>query len=131
MERVGKDSEPSRQGNLWREERNAANPWRVGHEDEIKNLHDNINGLVMRRNEVLPRRSSISQDIDHFQNNLRKARRAMKRRLRQLERNWWAEIVDECTAVAERGDMGTMYKILRNLETRDSKPKTDDNSRRI
>ena len=85
----------------------------------------------MRRNEVLPRRSSISQDIEHFRNNLRKARRAMKRRLRQLERNWWAEIVDECTAAAERGDMGTMYKTLRNLETRDSKPKTDDNSRRI
>ena len=78
----------------------------------------------MHRNEVLARRSSTSQDIDHCRNNLREARRAMKRRLRQLERNWWQQIVDECTASAERGDMGTVYKTLRNLGTRDSKPKT-------
>ena len=104
--------------------RNAASPWTVGHEDKLKNLHDTINGLVMQRNEVVAWRSSISRYC-HCRNNLREARRAMKRRLRQLELNWWQQIIDECTAAAERGDLGTVYKTPRNLGTRDSKPKTN------
>ena len=61
--------------------------------------------------------------MDHCRNNLRKARRSIKRRLRQLQRNWWQQFIDEYTLAAERGDMGNVYKTLRNLGTRDSKPK--------
>ena len=40
--------------------RNAANRWTVGHKNELKILHDAINGLVMHRSEVLARRSVIN-----------------------------------------------------------------------
>ena len=46
------------------------------------------------------------------------------KRLRELERNWWENIINTCEEAANREDMGTIYSTLRTLGTRDSKPIT-------
>ena len=48
----------------------------------------------------------------------------MKRRLGTLERNWLDNKVDECRVANESGDMGSVYRILRQLGTRNCKPNT-------
>ncbi|XP_075241641.1 uncharacterized protein LOC142336617 [Convolutriloba macropyga] len=42
----------------------------------------------------------------------------MKRRLRTLERDWWDNILDEWRGAKEIGDMDSVYRILRQLGTR-------------
>ena len=48
----------------------------------------------------------------------------MKRRLRTLERDWWDNILDEWRGAKEIGDMDSVYRILRQLGTRNCKPNT-------
>ena len=103
--------------------RQIANPWTIGHEDELSQLHNSIASAVRDRNESLEQDRPL-QDILRNRDNLRKARAKMKGKLKELEREWWDKILDECQQANIKGDMGTMYRTLRQLGGRDRKPDT-------
>ena len=50
----------------------------------------------------------------------------MKTTLRQWEREWWENIIEECEEACHRGRVGEMYRILRRLGAR-SDPKQRSN----
>ena len=109
--------------------RQIANPWTVGYEEELKSLHTEISTEVMRRNELINQtlgesHGMLADALTASRGRLVAARKKMKKRLRQLERLWWDEIIIECENAAEKGDMGTMYKTLRKLGTRSQKHQT-------
>lgn len=112
------------------QKRQAANPWTIGHEDELKQLHTRISTLVLRRNDLMGRRRTRSTstdadgELEETKGLLRTERKMMKRKLRQLEKEWWDKIIDECVTASERGDLSTLYSALRKLGTRSSKPQT-------
>ena len=106
--------------------RQIANPWTVGYEEELKSLHTEISTEVIRRNELISQtlgesHGMLADALTASRGRLVAARKKMKKRLRQLERLWWDEIIIECENAAEKGDMGTMYKTLRKLGTRSQK----------
>ena len=94
------------------QKRPAANPWTIGHEEELAELHSCISGLVLRRNELMGRRRtrSTSNEADYelevTRGLLKTERKRMKKRLRQLEKEWWK-------TAAKMGDLGTVYSTLK------------------
>ena len=93
------------------------NPWTIGFEEELGEIRQEINKWwEARRKATNPITSRI------FQTKLKRSRRRMKRRLRDLEREWWDERIAECEDAARRGDFGAMHSVLRKLGTRKSKP---------
>ena len=112
------------------QKRQAANPWTIGHEEELAELHSCISGLVLRRNELMGRRRTRStsneadDELEVTRGLLKTERKRMKKRLRQLEKEWWKTIIEQCATAAKMGDLGTVYSTLKKLGTRDSKPQT-------
>ena len=109
--------------------RQIANPCTVGYEEELKSLHTEISTEVIHRNELISQtlgesHGMLADALTASRGRLVAARKKMKKRLRQLERLWWDEIIIECENAAEKGDMGTMYKTLRKLGTRSLKHQT-------
>ena len=51
----------------------------------------------------------------------------MRIRLRELEREWWEEVIRECEEASSRGNLGEMYGVLRRLGNRDSKSREGTN----
>ena len=106
--------------------RQIANPWTVGYKEELKILHTEISTEVISRNELISQtlgesHNMLAEALTASRGRLVAARKKMKKRLRQLERLGWDEIIIECENAAEKGDMGTMYKTLRKLGTRSQK----------
>ena len=103
--------------------KHVANPWTLGHEEEIANLHNDIAQAVQCRNQAMEN-NCHPDNIMRIKERLKKARREMKKRLKTLEAEWWDKLLSECQAANEKGDMGTMYRLLRQLGGRDRKPDT-------
>ena len=102
------------------QERRVENPWMVGKEERLQQLRSRINGAVARRNEIRERQAN-GEDLDRAVEELKEARKAMKRDLRDWEKEWWEDIISRCKEAGERGDAGTMYKTLKELGVRDWK----------
>ena len=103
--------------------RHVANPWTVGREEELNELHEAISKAVSERNEALAR--DLPQDIImRKKSDLKTARGNMKKRLKTLESEWWEKILEECLEANEKGDIGSVYRILKQLGSRTSKPNT-------
>ena len=102
-----------------RRTRQVANPRTVGHE-ELAVLSMEIEAWVDRRNQLTEqtRTRRIEPELKRTREHVRTARRNMKRRLRELERRWWDEIINKCEEADRRGNIGEVYKTLRKLGTR-------------
>ena len=98
--------------------RHVANPWTRGHEEELESLHEKIAEAVRCRNED----TEVGRNSKWAKDQLKVARRNMKNCLTDLERAWWDNILNECRDANEKGDMGSMFRLLRQLGGRDSKP---------
>ena len=107
--------------------RQVANPWTVGHEEELAYLNLQISAWVEernRRNERMRTRAERRRGQEQLEEARRKvaeARREMKGRLRELEDEWWEEIIQRCEEASQRGDMGEMYSALKCLGDRNKK----------
>ena len=110
-----------------RKTRDIANPWTIGYEEELAVLSLEIEAWIDRRNELLSvmrtrhQRRLREVELNRVRNNIKEARKNMKRRLRQLEREWWEEIIVECNEASRSGNIGGMYKALRKLGQRGRK----------
>ena len=60
-------------------------------------------------------RMRAERELEDARRHVRECRRRMKRRLRELEREWWQEKIDRCKTACEEGRVGDMYKILREM----------------
>ena len=93
------------------------NPWIIGAEKEPAVLRENIDKRVPARNE-----STNNTTHRIFKRKLTNARKTLKKKLNHLERKWCENKLEECDAAARAGNFGAMYSLLRQLETRSSKP---------
>ena len=66
-------------------------------------------------------RERAELELDEAKTRVRESRRRLKRRLRELEREWWEERIRECEEACAQGNIGEMYKILYKLGTRGQK----------
>ena len=62
------------------------------------------------------------RDSKWAKDQLKVARRNMKNCLNDLERAWWDNILNDSRDANEKGDVGSMFRLLRQLGGRDSKP---------
>ena len=111
-----------------KEERKVENPWLEGKDEEIQVLRSRINGAVTSRNNLLEQSRNTNNEMEALviegeltaaKNQLKEARRDLKRRTRLWEREWWQEIIDECESAGQRGDTGAVYKHLKKLGQRE------------
>ena len=111
------------------EEKRIENPWMVGKEEELQRMKSRISGAVARRNAISERARTLGEDLERetaeAKENLKDARREMKREIRRYEREWWEEKIAECVQAEGRGDQGKMYKLMKELGRRGWKGNTD------
>ena len=116
-----------------RKERMVANPWTIGHEEELAMLNLQITAWVEERNNIMERtrtragRQRWQERLQIVRERVGEARREMKNRLRELERTWWDEIIQRCEEASRRGHIGEMYETLRTLGGRDRKAQEGHN----
>ena len=98
-------------------ERRIENPWMVGHENTLDELRSLVQRWNERKNELLTRRRTraVEADIEDAKEHLKEAKKEMKRKLKQWEREWWDEKIRQCEEAQHAGEIGTMYKILKEI----------------
>ena len=110
------------------------NPWMIGNEEEERRLRDNVQEKVnerirlgeqlknirrlRRRNERI---EQLEGEIERARENVRRARRDLKTFLREIEREWWQERIEECEEACATGRIGDMYKSLRKISMKGRK----------
>ena len=105
----------------------------AGHEEELAFLNLEINASVGARNTLVDnsrtrlQRRRAEAKLWELCERVRKSRRNMKRRLRQLERELWEEVIQRCEESCRNGDMGEMYRHLRKIGTRGAKEREGNN----
>ena len=108
----------------------------MGHEREISEMNRKIELAVDKRNRAREalgatrrlRRGGGRNRGERWEEELRMAReevarerRGLKRKLREWERSWWEERIEECREACETGRVGDMFKVLRSLGKRGKK----------
>ena len=109
----------------------VANPWTIGHEEELGGLREEIVRAVRMREEKLVEANEVrhrgegrqervraERELEEARGRLRECRRGMKRRLKELEREWWQEKIDRCEEACAEGRVSDMYKVLKELGMR-------------
>ena len=105
--------------------------WTIGREDELDGLRQAIMNAVRMREERLVEANAVrhrrggrlqrvqaERELEEARMRVRESRRRMKRRLKELEREWWQEKIDRCEEACGEGRIGEMYKILNELGMR-------------
>ena len=105
-----------------REEKRVENPWMTDKEEEVQRMRSRISRAVERRNELLEQRNlgpaandNLEADIAVSIEELKEARKELKRETRRWEHEWWEEILINCENAGERGDTFEVYKNLKKL----------------
>ena len=98
-------------------ERRVENPWTVGREEELEDMRRGIQHEVEERNMLLGMRRTRAREerLRGIRERLKRARKELKRRMRRWEREWWEMRILECQQAQDSGDIGSMYKILREI----------------
>ena len=109
-----------------KEEKQIENEWMIGKEEELREMRARIQTAIERRNEMREMLTegdhmNTQAEIEKRKQELRRARRHMKREIRQWENDWWEEIISECERAGETGEQGRLYKQLRKLGRREMK----------
>ena len=60
--------------------------------------------------------------MERLSEEVKNVRGELKRRMKELEREWWGEKINECERACLEGRVGDMYKCLRKIGTK-GKPK--------
>lgn len=105
-----------------REEKRIENPWMVDKDDEVQRMRARINRAIERRNTLTEQRRTGAAAEDDLDVNiaasieeLKEARKELKRETRRWELEWWEEILTNCENAGERGDTFEVYKNLKKL----------------
>ena len=104
-------------------EKKIASPCLVDREDQLEEMRENISSLVERRNELQAYRATRARDreLAQVREDLKRARKLQKKHHRRWERELWDSRIGECEEAYYSGDMGRMYRILREIGAGNSK----------
>ena len=83
-------------------------------EVEIAKLHSDLSKAVTTRYELLSQH--LPENIRMRKKGALKTARANMKRLKYLETDFWHKKLDECQSANKKGYLGSMYRILRQLE---------------
>ena len=104
--------------------KSVENPWMVEKEDEIKEMRTRISNAVINRNRIMEQgvRSDLDADLlTEYREELKDARKVLKKSSRRWEKEYWDSILTECEKAGERGDSGTVYRKLKDIGKRGTK----------
>ena len=109
-------------------EKKIENPWMVDKDEQVAGMRTRITLAIEARNDLKEKKrnntdeENIAENVDERLRNsieeLKRARTDLKRKTRQWEIEWWQNIIDACEDASNRGDMGTVYKTLKQLGMR-------------
>ena len=97
-------------------ERKVENPWMVGKEEEANDLRREIMRRIERRDATVE--GGEEEQSERAREDLKEARKTWQRETRRWEREWWENELIGCENAANRGDLGTLCKSLRELGER-------------
>jgi len=118
------------------EKKRILNPWMMGHEEEMTAKTERVTTAVERRNDLTKRLearrrlrtrrddralTALEQETNEAKEELKMARKEVKKFGRKLEKEWWEEKIKECREACETGKVGDMYKCLKRIGTRGKK----------
>ena len=101
--------------------REVSNPWVIGHEGELDRIRDRVKAAVRNRDEWLRvngrrrqlrprgRGNEREAEVERLREEVKNARGELKGRMRELERDWWREKINECETACVEGRLGDMY----------------------
>ena len=102
-------------------EKKIENPWMVEHEAEIIQMRQRISNAIENRNTLmgngetgLEHENTVRAAIEE----LKTARSTLQRETRRWEAEFWENIIDMCEEANQRNDIGTVYKLLKQLGQR-------------
>ena len=72
----------------------------------------------MRRLRPRGRRGEGEGELKRLREEVKNVRGELKRRMKELEREWWGEKINECERACLEGRVGDMYKCLRKIGTK-------------
>ena len=72
-----------------------------------------VHGLNTRRS--VAQITMYEGQLERARDEVKNARKEVKRFLRRIERDWWSDKINECKEACERGKIGDMYKCLRKI----------------
>ena len=108
-------------------EKQILNPWMIGRDEEITRMRARITAAVQQRNQLTAsireagdrdEKERLERERQPIREELKEARKDLKKKSADWEKDWWDEILNDCKNAGERGDQGTVYKHLKQLGTR-------------
>ena len=99
------------------QEKKVENPWMVQNEEAILEMRTRISNAIESRNNLMEQQITDHR-LEEAKNELKIARRNLQASTRRWEREWWEVKIEECERAAEVGDMGTVYKLLKEIGMR-------------
>ena len=109
------------------EEKQIENPWMVGRDEEVTIMRARITTALNKRDNLLEQqqntndnevRENIQAELAATRNELKEARKDLKRKSSTWELQWYESIIDDCLDASNRNDTGLVYKNLRKLGSR-------------
>ena len=109
------------------EEKKVENPWMIGRDEEVQQMRVRITAAISLRNQQMIQEREATEETDkqrireelvQTRQELKDARKDLKRKSSTWEKEWWDNIIRDCRDAADRNDSGVVYKNLRKLGTR-------------
>ena len=94
------------------------NPWMHGKEETIKECQERITTWTKNIE-----KAESPEDKETAREKRRQYRREFRNLKKSWEKDWWERKTEESREAAERGELGRVYKILRELGVRDGNTK--------
>ena len=96
----------------------------VERDEEIERMRKRIARAVQRRNELTfdIREATTRREKDRLdlarqpvREELKEAKKELNQKTARWEKEWWEEILNNCSDAGEKGDKSTVYKHLKKL----------------
>ena len=113
-------------------EKHIENEWMIDKDTEVNIMRNRITTAINNRNDLTEQIRNgqndpegqqdqieeLIQRLNEQKEELKEARKDLKRKTRQWEMEYWEGIINQCQEAADRGDAGTVYKTLKTLGQR-------------
>ena len=110
-------------------ERQVRNPWMIGHEGELETMNERVNASVQKRNECAhiwqgrerlqvragDDRLRLVQELKESRLKVKNARKAGKKYMRRIKKEWCSEKIREFKEASEAGRISKIFELLRGI----------------
>ena len=102
-------------------EKEVADPWLNTHSQECVRFRTEITRNVKHCHTLLEQGKAATQENRDHRDQVKTLRKDFKRSKRRWEREYGEEIINQATEACTRHEIGTMYKILRKIGSKENK----------